>query len=114
MSKKEHYGLEFTKQKLSNREIFYRVDQKLNGNINNVILNFIYRLDEHQTKSFISDLNRCISSQANADEGFFSDSVEDIEILYKYPNVDINNILTLPMEDLKEILEEWLVFISAS
>ncbi|NTE00502.1 hypothetical protein G6M26_23420 [Agrobacterium tumefaciens] len=114
MPKKEHYGLEFTKQKLSNGEIFYRVDQKLNGNINNVILNFIYRLNEHQTKSFINDLNRCISSQANVDEGFFSDSVEDMEILYQYPNVDINDILKLPMVDLKEILEEWLEFISST
>ena len=50
--------------------------------------------------SFIYDLDSCLKGKGNVDEGFFSDSVEDMDIFYKYPNVEINDLFTIPMADL--------------
>lgn len=106
---KEVYGLEFYKKWVQDRERPF-ITQKVYRSYNSV-LSFIGRLDITDTESFIYDLNRSIELRGNSDEGFFSDSVEDLQILYQYPNINIENVITIPMTDMKEILEEWLEFI---
>lgn len=64
------------------------------------VLSFIDRLDKHDTEGFLYDLNRSIDVRGNSDEGFFSDSVEHMDILYQYPNIVIDDILTISMEDI--------------
>lgn len=109
MSKLKEYGFELVKRKLSNGEIIPTVSQKVPGGINSV-LHFVHKLDKHETEGFIYDLDRCIDGQSNADEGFYSDSVESSDITYKYPNVNIGNVLIIPMIDMRAILVEWLNF----
>ena len=113
MSKLSKYTLQFVRRKLNNGKVVPNAIQTINGSDNSV-LSFINGLDKHDTMSFINDLKDCININGNRDEGFFSDSVEHISILYQYPNVNIDDILVLPMVDLKEILEEWLEFISST
>jgi len=52
-----------------------------------------------------------VTSGGNVDDRFSSDSVEDIVIAYQYPNVEIDNVLTIPMIDLLQIVQEWKAFI---
>jgi hypothetical protein len=111
MSKLNKYTLKFVKRKLSDGSVYPIVIQEVKGSDNSVLV-FINGLDKHDCESFIYDLDRCIEGQANADEGFFSDSVEHIKIIYNYPNINIDDILSMPMQDMKELLEEWLNFIN--
>lgn len=109
MSVMEKYGVWFDRlPKCGTVEIIKRPDIE-----NNSLLHFISRLCEHETDCFIDDLNRSIKLKVNVDEGFFSDSVEDMDILYQYPNVsihDLGRVLTIPMHDLKILLEKWSEF----
>lgn len=111
MLKREQYGLIFNKKVLSNGSTVSVAIQKkyIEGFC---ALIFINRLDQNECKGFIYDLNRCISLQRNSDEVFFSDGVEDMEIMYQYPNVNIDNVLIISMQDMKGLLEEWLEFIT--
>jgi hypothetical protein len=76
MSKLNQYSVQFVRRKLPNDEV---VPNAIIENVNgNSVLNFINGLDEHDTVSFINDLNDCININGNRDEGFFSDSVEHL------------------------------------
>jgi len=109
--KSEEYGLLFLKRKLPYGDNLPSI-QIAKSTVNaNSLLSFIERLDEYDCSSLIYDLIRCIGSNSNVDEGFFTDTVEHMSILYKYPNVEIDDILIIPMFDLKKIVEEWLEFI---
>ena len=103
--------MQFIKRKLSNGGIVSNAIQTTPQSDNSA-LSFLNHLTKHDAECFIDDLTRSLFKQLNIDEGFFSDSVEDLDILYQYPNVNINHVLLLPMQDMKEILEEWLAFTS--
>lgn len=111
MSKKEQYEIIFTKT--FNKDWGYRhhaIPQTIGDN---AVLSFIGDLDKAETESFIEDMQRCITTQSNyLDEGFIPYNAEFMEIKYQYPNVNIDDILLIPMTDMKELLEEWLGFIS--
>lgn len=111
MTKHEQYGLIFYKQNHLDRIIPLAVQQV--DYSSNSALQFISRLSKHEIESLIYDLERCLNSQGNIDEGFFSGSVEDIDILYVYPNINIDNVLLISMQDMKIILQEWLVFVNS-
>lgn len=111
MSKREQYGLLFNKIKLSNGEIAVVITEKTSGGDNSV-LTFMRGLSRPECESFINDLNNGINDHGNVDEGFFSDSVEHMSILYQYPNINIDDVLIIPMQEMKSLLEEWLLFIS--
>lgn len=111
MSKREQYGLLFNKVRNSDGEISPYVSERVPVTYNSVLI-FIDGLDQFECESLISDLERCINGQGNVDEGFFSDGVEHMTILYQYPNINIDNVLIMPMQDMKELLQEWLAFIS--
>ncbi len=70
------------------------------------------RLYEVELNGFISDLNKSINQGSNYDEGFFSDSVEDITIKYEYPNVNWDDVYTISMVDLRDLMLEWKEFIN--
>lgn len=70
MSKLKDYGFALVKQKFSEGEVQSRIVQQVPEGSNSV-LNFINRLDKHETESFIFDLERCLNSNSNVDEGFF-------------------------------------------
>lgn len=110
MSKRAQYGLLFNRNTtaLGNTHSYITTIGAEIGY--NSALGFINRLNEFECTSLIDDLKRCIKVQGNVDEGFFSDSVEDMSILYKYPDIIIDDWYTVSMQDLKELLQEWLAF----
>ena len=112
MLMREKYGLLFNKIKSDNNKMTTSlVTQKVPGG-NNSVLVFMYSIDEHECKSFIYDLNYCLNNKENIDDGFVSDGVEYMKILYEYPNVNLDDILLIPMIDMKVLLEEWLAFLN--
>jgi hypothetical protein len=113
MSKREEYGLLFNKVRIDNGELLNTVSQRTPGGKNSVLL-FIRRLDVVDCRSFIYDLNGCIASEANIDDCYCSDTVEDMVIQYWYPNVNVDDVLIIPMTDMRGLLQEWLEFISTS
>jgi hypothetical protein len=101
---------------------FYKVPSNFDGRIINVCkkegavnsnnsLQLIGQLDKHETESFIDELNKALSGRYY-EEYFTSDSVEHESIELKYPNVIIGeNDITISMEDMKGLLQEWCDFI---
>ncbi|MDV6169420.1 hypothetical protein R1T16_13375 [Flavobacterium sp. DG1-102-2] len=111
MSKSTEYNLRFYKTNVDGK--IYNicshhgtVDSKSN-------LIFLTHLDYDDTMSFLNDLQLSVNSESNADEGFDSSSIEHISIKYEYPNVNIDDILILPMIDFIELLTEWKNFINS-
>jgi hypothetical protein len=112
MNKKEQYSLIFFKRIRPDGKL--RADLRVENTDNSTILNLLGYLDENATVGFIDDLESCIYSKRNVDEGFQFDHFGDTDVLYKYPNVTFGTLYSIPMIDLKEILEEWLVFLKSS
>jgi len=83
-------------------------------NVDYYNLSFFTFFSAKETSSFIDDLNRCIMHKFNISDFYLSDSVENIyTIEYKYPNMVIDDgIVIIPMIDLKELLQDWLTFIT--
>ncbi|GGI29544.1 hypothetical protein [Pedobacter mendelii] len=108
MSKLKQYGFQMQKKRTDKGDISILYKDVPGGP--NSALHFVSGLSKHETESFIYDLDRSLNLQENADEGFFSDHVEDIDIVYQYPNINIDDVLVLPMADMREILIEWLNF----
>lgn len=112
MTKREQFNLIFNFRKMSTGEVVAIVRHKFQGT-DESNLTFIESLTKHEAEAFIHDMERCLRSQGNVDEGFFSDSVAYLDISYQYPNVVIDDAYTIPMIDMKELLEEWLEFMSS-
>ena len=111
MAIQQQYGLTFNKTTTSDGEVFAFVRATNEIGLNSR-LSFLTLMDSNECNGFIYDLNRCINSQSNVDEGFFSDSVENISIVYAYPNIILDNSFTMPMQDMLILLQEWLAYIS--
>ncbi|MEO3406226.1 hypothetical protein AAFN85_20095 [Mucilaginibacter sp. CAU 1740] len=110
MSLKDKYQIDFIKDE---RKVKPNICvQKNPGHYENSHLHFLDLLDANECRGFIYDLDSCIDGQSNVDEGFRSDSVDNQDIRYCYPNVVINDILTIPMVDMRGLLQEWLDFIN--
>jgi len=76
------------------------------------VLSFLSDIDKFDSQELINDLNECMRRHTNIDEGYLSDPIEYMTIDYEYPNVNINDVLCMPMSDLEGLLQEWLSYIS--
>lgn len=111
MSRRKQYGLIFYKKQIDG--INYNISVQNNPGGLNSVLAFLDNLSKKECEAFINDLNSCLNANGNIDEGFFSDSVEHMKINYNYPNVNIDDILIVQMQEMKELLMEWLDFINS-
>jgi hypothetical protein len=109
MSKSKEYSLKFLKRNIDGR--IYNICSHEGGD-NKSVLIFLSRLDYTETIGFINDLQLCVNSGSNLDESYESSTVEYLNIKYEYPNINIDNILILPMTDFIELLTEWKIFIT--
>lgn len=76
-------------------------------------LSLIARFDASETSQMIDELNDYIKFQSDSIDFYQSDSIENINTIeFQYPNVIIDDFITIPMSDLTELLQEWLTFIS--
>ena len=78
-----------------------------------ILAYIISRLDSFEAKSLLWQLQHCIVNKFNGNISYESDTFEDLQfgILYEYPNVNLDNVLLIPMSDLESIVEDWLEFI---
>lgn len=106
MSIREQYGLEFQKRSIEGYGVLPFVYQKVEGGPNSTLL-FIGKLSQFEIESLIYDIEQCLINEQNFDEFFLSDSIEDTTIAYDYPNVKINDLLIISMQNLKQLLNEW-------
>lgn len=111
MTKREQYGLAFSKTIMTDGEIISHFSVEILDNRKMLIL--LTFLDENATDGFIWDLERCLATEGNVDEGFYHDHFLDTKVLYQYPNVNFGDIYLIPMVELKGILEEWLEFLKS-
>ena len=110
---REQYELVFQKRSIDGYGVLPFVFQKVEGGSNSALL-FIGKLNRFEIESLIYDLDQSLIDGQNFDELFLSDSIEDITITiaYDYPNVIINNLLIISMQNLKRLLNEWNHYIS--
>ncbi len=109
MSKREQYGITFYQTITSDGNNGYLCRK---DNINqHSHLTIICRLNISETESLINNINNAISGKYY-EQFFSSDNIESETVELSYPNVIINGNLIIPMQDLKELLQEWLNFIS--
>ncbi|MEN2400377.1 hypothetical protein GKZ90_0011340 [Flavobacterium sp. MC2016-06] len=111
MNVKDKYGLKFLKEKNVENVTYCFCNYIQSENFHSVAL-ILNQLKEFELESFIEELDWCIENKNNGNTGFFSDSVEFMQINYNYPDVNINDLgdCIIDMHDLKIILEEWRIF----
>jgi hypothetical protein len=111
MTKREQYGLSFYKWKDAESGIFYNRCKR--GELDSFsVLQILSRFDTKDAEFLINEIRRA-EQGLSYDDLPSSDSFEDILIECSFPFVTIDHILTIPMTDFKELLEEWIIFIKS-
>lgn len=113
MSKKNDYGLEFVK--ISNKEkIGYNCIRKDGIVDKNNLLQFLSFLDQEGTKFLLHEINGYLTNIPNPIwTPYHSMVLEHVDLQIDYPNFIIDEQPYLfPLIDIKELLYEWLEFIS--
>jgi hypothetical protein len=111
LTKREQYGLTFTKWIEPESNELYNICSRNEVGVYSH-LTFIRYLN-------VGELNAIIEEITNAQNGKIydnlpsSDSYEDVSLELSFPNVIIENDLTVSMLDFKELLLEWIDFINS-
>lgn len=108
---REKYGLQFYK-------FIDPVDNEVNYVCKRDIVNSNSELQiiTQFTKSESEALIREIENAQNGlyyEEIFISQCVDADSLTISPPNININDILILPMQDMKGLLQEWIIFIQS-
>ncbi len=103
----EKYGISF----YSGETNGYKFNSCRFSNLNYASLSFVSYLGRTDCNGLIGDLQWSVNSGGNADDHFSSDSIEDRVIAYQYPDVVIDDVLTISMTDLLQIVQAWKAFI---
>ena len=108
MQKHEEFGLRFRQYK-----------NPISGNIKKTIIKhtvneysellIINRLNDDESKALIRDIDNALLGKY-FDNFFCAQSIEDENIEIHPPNIVINDMCTIPLTDMKAILEEWIAF----
>ena len=112
MTKRAQYDLSFYNSTSPRNGRITNICKK-NGEVNRYsVLQILQNLDKPSTIAFIDEINNALNGKYY-EEFFTSDGIEHEGIQLLFPNVIFGeNDLTIAMTDLKELLEEWLDFIS--
>ncbi|UTW64192.1 response regulator transcription factor [bacterium SCSIO 12741] len=113
MTLRERYGLQFVKSYSEEYDLTsYRCVS--NGTLPaphvNFNLCFIDHLSLVEVEDFIQLLDDALSDRPYDDQ-FITDGTEADKVFLQSPDVIINDTLSLPITDMKELLVEWLAFI---
>jgi hypothetical protein len=110
MTKREEYGLTFSKWVEPTNQKIYNLCRRDEVGIYSHLV-FIDQLDLSELNSIIDEIKKAINGEDYNDLPT-SDSYENISLELIFPNVIIEEDLTISMEDFKELLLEWIDFIS--
>ncbi len=112
MTKKEYYGLEFIKLNQNGKNVYYC--RRKDGIVDNYSeLQFINRLSVVSTQFLIGDIADTVVSQNAIRDYTQPGGCDHIDLEIAYPNFIIDEILSLPLVDMKALLEEWLLFLQS-
>ncbi|MNK88836.1 hypothetical protein D3C87_1088180 [compost metagenome] len=111
MTKREQYGLTF-------KNFISPVD---NSPYNSCVAENSSVFAELQIIRYFdkSEAQRLIDEIQNAQDGVhFQESIDTRwgaveDIMIQPPSVNINDVLLIPMQDMKELLQEWIAFVSS-
>lgn len=112
MTKREQYGLSFYKKKNSFDGAIENICKR-EGSINEYNhLQILTQFSQIETTDLIEEIENALNGKYY-EEYFTSDPIEFVSIKLAYPNVIFGeNDLIISMQDLKDLLQEWLAFIS--
>ena len=110
MSKREEYNLAFYKIKDPDGGFIYSCEAKGNGNPYGMLY-FLSTLSTREVKHFIDTITLIKSSQPYDPDFMYTDGTEWLVLEFENPNFIIEQTLTIHMDDLNSLMEEWLTFI---
>jgi hypothetical protein len=110
LTKREQFGLTFSKWVEPTSQKIYNLCRRDEVGIYSYLV-FIDKLDLSELNSIIDEITKAINGDLY---DFFpsSDSYENVSLELTFPNVIIEEKLTVSMLDFKQLLEEWIDFIS--
>lgn len=111
MTKKEEFGLDFNKIFVNGQYVFEC--RRKDGIVDDYnYLQFISCLDIESTQFLLGDITDTIVSQNPVREYTQPSGLcDDIDLELAYPNFIIEDLFSIPLVDMKILLEEWLDFI---
>jgi hypothetical protein len=107
MTKREKYGLTFLTTNTIDGYKGYRCFKEDVDEFSH--LQILSHMDNSEIKDLIEELEKALNGEYY-EQYFTSDGVEADSIELNYPNVIINEHLTISMVELLELLQEWLAF----
>ena len=110
MEMKNKYGLDFINQKNSDGSTTKICKRNVLDKESE--LQIISRLDSFETNSLISELDNAIKGKYY-DFYFCTDSIDDSIIYITKLSVIINDIFEIPIQDMKDLLGEWILFLQS-
>ena len=110
MEMKNKYGLDFINQKNSDGSTTKICKRNVLDKESE--LQIISRLDSFETNSLISVLDNAIKGKYY-DFYFCTDSIDDSIIYITKLSVIINDIFEIPIQDMKDLLGEWILFLQS-
>src|SRR3569833_1279724 len=112
MTKREQYGLVFSKVKIPFYGDIRNICKKVGPPDEYSHLQDLNSLNSYEVGFFIEELTKAINGEYY-EEYFCTDGAEHLNICLRHPNVIFGeNNLIIPMEDLKLYLQEWLDFMT--
>lgn len=111
MTKAEEYCLKFVKVRNENNKIRYRCIQLEVTNDSKYLCRLIENLSNESHLNLYEEVTNAING-LQYDEDFLFDVATE-ELLINPPNALFDNEYTISLENLKELLEEWITFCSS-
>ncbi|MCT2560484.1 hypothetical protein [Chryseobacterium herbae] len=112
MSKKDQYGLEFLKVPAGS-DVGYDCIRKNNIVDENSLLQFLRYLNISKTEFLLKEVNFYLDHTPDpAWEPYESMVLEHMDLQINYPDFIIDGQPTaFPLEDIRDLLQEWVVFL---
>lgn len=108
MTKKEQYGLSFLNWERKDKTIVKICRREIVDEYSE--LQIINRFNITLSKSLINQIDKVLNKEY-FEEIYSSDAIDDESIEIHPPFIIINDILQIRIEDMKELLNEWIVFL---
>ena len=110
MTKREQYGLSFINWVNPIDKTVNKVCKRENVNTYSE-LQIISRLSIHEIQSLLQNIQNAIKGEYY-EEIYSSERTDDTSVEIHPPNVIINEIYSIPLIDIRDLLQEWLAFIN--
>jgi hypothetical protein len=112
MTKREQYKLSFDKMNIPNWGVRYTCTQTQVTDDSIYLSQLLDLLSVRQADEFLYELNNALSGAYFEEYFSFNASSIDYSVRIMPPNVVINGTYSITLNNLKELVEEWVQFIN--